>query len=131
MQRQLIGGVVTVGGGGGDGVNNAGTNVAGIGNGSTGGRGGGGGGINGNAAGGSGVSSTYYQNANTVQAAPAWTFQLLPSLYNHYQKVLETPKSTESSVRNSSNIPLTFFSSTRLALHHQNPFASPVILFST
>lgn len=86
-QRQQIGngygGIVTVtGGGGGDGVNNAGDNAAGIGNGSTGG--GGGGGVRG-----VGVSSTYYQNANTMQAAPGWAFQLLPSLYNHYQKVLQ------------------------------------------
>lgn len=40
---------------------------------------------------GTGVSVAAYQNANTMQAAPAWAFQLLPSLYNHYQKVLETP----------------------------------------
>lgn len=79
-------GTVTVtgggGGGGGDGVNNAGGNAAGIGNGSTGGAGG----VRGVGVG--GVSSTYYQNANTMQAAPGWAFQLLPSLYNHYQKVL-------------------------------------------
>lgn len=87
-QRQQIGngygGIVTVTGGN-DGVNNAGGNAAGIGNGST----GGGSGVRGVGVGvGSGVSSTYYQNANTMQAAPGWAFQLLPSLYNHYQKVL-------------------------------------------
>lgn len=85
-QRQQIGngfsGIVTVTGGGGDGVNNAGDNAVVIGNGST----GGGGGVRGIGVG--GVSSTYYQNANTMQAAPGWAFQLLPSLYNHYQKVL-------------------------------------------
>ncbi|XP_072765376.1 alpha-1,6-mannosyl-glycoprotein 2-beta-N-acetylglucosaminyltransferase isoform X3 [Anoplolepis gracilipes] len=72
-----------------NGVNNAGGSTAGIGNGSTGssGRGGGGGNVNVNGD----VSSTYYQNANTVQAAPAWAFQLLPSLYNHYQKAEVTP----------------------------------------
>jgi L-aminopeptidase/D-esterase-like protein len=78
----------------GDGVNNAGN---GIGNGSTGGGsgkigsgvGGGSGSVSGNAIG-SGVSVAAYQNANMMQAAPAWAFQLLPSLYNHYQKVLQT-----------------------------------------
>lgn len=97
MQRQQIGNgiggggiVTTVNGGSSDGINNAGGNTAGIGsNGSTGSTGSGGRG-GGSFNGGSGVSSTYYQNANT-QAAPAWAFQLLPSLYNHYQKVLENP----------------------------------------
>lgn len=99
MQKQQIGngigggggggGGTTVNGGGSDGVNNAGGNTIGTGsNGSTGSGGRGGGSFNG---GGSGVSSTYYQNANAVQAASAWAFQLLPSLYNHYQKVLENP----------------------------------------
>ncbi|XP_077258102.1 alpha-1,6-mannosyl-glycoprotein 2-beta-N-acetylglucosaminyltransferase isoform X5 [Temnothorax americanus] len=91
-QRQQIGngfgGIVTVPGGGGDGVNNAGVNAAGIGNRSTGGGGGGGGG---RGIGSGGVSSTYYQNARTMQAAPGWAFQLLPSLYNHYQKAEVTP----------------------------------------
>ncbi|XP_029154965.1 alpha-1,6-mannosyl-glycoprotein 2-beta-N-acetylglucosaminyltransferase isoform X3 [Nylanderia fulva] len=64
-------------------VNNAGSNTPGTRNGST---GSGGRGSNG---GGSGVSSTYYQNVNSVQ--PAWAFQLLPSLYNHYQKAEVTP----------------------------------------
>jgi len=63
----------------GDGVNNAGN---GIGNGSS-------GSVGGNAIS-SGVSVAAYQNANVMQAAPAWAFQLLPSLYNHYQKVLQT-----------------------------------------
>jgi len=82
-QRQQIGnGFVTVTGSGSDGVNNAGGNAAVIGNGST----GSGGGVRGIGIG--GVSSIYYQNANTMQAAPGWAFQLLPSLYNHYQKVL-------------------------------------------
>ncbi|XP_011254973.1 alpha-1,6-mannosyl-glycoprotein 2-beta-N-acetylglucosaminyltransferase isoform X3 [Camponotus floridanus] len=83
------GGGTTVNGGGSDGVNNAGGNTIGTGsNGSTGSGGRGGGSFNG---GGSGVSSTYYQNANAVQAASAWAFQLLPSLYNHYQKAEVTP----------------------------------------
>jgi len=68
----------------GDGVNNAGN---GIGNGSTGGGKIGSGSVSGNAIG-SGVSVAAYQNANVMQAA--WAFQLLPSLYNHYQKVLQT-----------------------------------------
>ncbi|EFN69211.1 Alpha-1,6-mannosyl-glycoprotein 2-beta-N-acetylglucosaminyltransferase, partial [Camponotus floridanus] len=99
MQKQQIGngigggggggGGTTVNGGGSDGVNNAGGNTIGTGsNGSTGSGGRGGGSFNG---GGSGVSSTYYQNANAVQAASAWAFQLLPSLYNHYQKAEVTP----------------------------------------
>ncbi|XP_032672720.1 alpha-1,6-mannosyl-glycoprotein 2-beta-N-acetylglucosaminyltransferase isoform X1 [Odontomachus brunneus] len=48
--------------------------------------GGGGGG------GGSSSSVSTYQNvANAMQTAPAWAFQLLPSLYNHYQKAEVTP----------------------------------------
>ncbi|CAL1679707.1 unnamed protein product [Lasius platythorax] len=99
MQRQQqigngigSGGIVTtVTGGGSDStINNAGSNAPGTGNGSTGGSGSRGG-SNVNVNGGSGVSSTYNQNANTVQAAPAWAFQLLPSLYNHYQKAEVTP----------------------------------------
>lgn len=86
MQRQQsgngIGGGTTVNGGGSEGVNNAGGNTVGTGsNGSTGS--GGRGSFNG--------GSSTYQNANAVQAASAWAFQLLPSLYNHYQKVLENP----------------------------------------
>ncbi|XP_011352250.1 alpha-1,6-mannosyl-glycoprotein 2-beta-N-acetylglucosaminyltransferase isoform X2 [Ooceraea biroi] len=40
---------------------------------------------------GSGVSVAASRNANTMQAAPGWAFQLLPSLYNHYQKAEVTP----------------------------------------
>ncbi|KAM0725870.1 Alpha-1,6-mannosyl-glycoprotein 2-beta-N-acetylglucosaminyltransferase [Formica fusca] len=93
-QRQQIGNrigdsiVTTVNGDGSDGVNNAAGNTPGTGNESTGSGGRGGGSVN---IGGSGVSSTHYQNANTMQAAPAWAFQLLPSLYNHYQKAEVTP----------------------------------------
>ncbi|XP_029154973.1 alpha-1,6-mannosyl-glycoprotein 2-beta-N-acetylglucosaminyltransferase isoform X4 [Nylanderia fulva] len=85
LQKQQIGN--GIGGGttgvGDSTVNNAGSNTPGTRNGST---GSGGRGSNG---GGSGVSSTYYQNVNSVQ--PAWAFQLLPSLYNHYQKAEVTP----------------------------------------
>ncbi|XP_050462755.1 alpha-1,6-mannosyl-glycoprotein 2-beta-N-acetylglucosaminyltransferase isoform X2 [Cataglyphis hispanica] len=94
MQRQQIGNrigdsiVTTVNGGGSDGINNAAGNTPRTGNESIGSGGRGGGNVN---IGGSGVSSTYYQNANTMQAAPAWAFQLLPSLYNHYQKAEVTP----------------------------------------
>lgn len=100
-----FGGIVTVTGGN-DGVNNAGGNAASIGNGST----GGGSGVRGVGVGvgvgfvGSGVSSTYYQNANTMQAAPGWAFQLLPSLYNHYQKVLRNHR-----IPSSSNKPAVIF----------------------
>ncbi|KMQ95910.1 alpha- -mannosyl-glycoprotein 2-beta-n-acetylglucosaminyltransferase-like protein [Lasius niger] len=108
MQRQQqigngigSGGIVTtVTGGGSDStINNAGSNAPGTGNGSTGGSGSRGG-SNVNVNGGSGVSSTYNQNANTVQAAPAWAFQLLPSLYNHYQKVLSRIPLPEIAARN-------------------------------
>ncbi|XP_020293474.1 alpha-1,6-mannosyl-glycoprotein 2-beta-N-acetylglucosaminyltransferase isoform X1 [Pseudomyrmex gracilis] len=75
MQRQQIGNGEL------DGANHA-NSAPGISNGSIGGSGGRGNG---------GASSTYYQNANMVQAAPAWAFQLLPSLYNHYQKAEVTP----------------------------------------
>lgn len=80
-QRQQVGngfgGIVTVTG---DGINNAGGN----GNGSTAGSGVRGVGV--------GVgSSTYYQKSHMMQAAPGWAYQLLPSLYNHYQKVLRNP----------------------------------------
>lgn len=130
-QRQQVGngygGIVTVIGGGGDGVNNAGGNAAGIGNGSTGGVGVGvGGGVRGVGVGVGGVSATYYQNA--MQAGPGWAFQLLPSLYNHYQKVLRIHRFPSPSSNIKSPAVHILILSTRLASHHLFfflSFASP------
>ncbi|XP_043267477.1 alpha-1,6-mannosyl-glycoprotein 2-beta-N-acetylglucosaminyltransferase isoform X2 [Venturia canescens] len=36
-------------------------------------------------------SVSTYQNTQTVQASPSWAFQLLPSLYSHYQKAEVIP----------------------------------------
>lgn len=93
MRRQTGGvnglvGEIVIGGSdvvAGAGTGNATTGIGIIGGGSR----GSGGGVSGNAvSSGGGSSVSTYQNANVAQTAPAWAFQLLPSLYNHYQKVL-------------------------------------------